>query len=260
MKQGSARHLELEKEVQTRVEVEMLTAEDAFATRLLNTVYGLHSLVTAGITRELPVQGKAHGVWISGIIDQMVLSWSSAEQRMMVSISEHKTRHRPTMPPCAQTRNSRLQVMIYKSLLDNLKSITEPETSQELYTLFNLNPKLQLSLQIQQLALMQLAQQVSCIDDAMVALQDILSQLPPTSSDLSIVYEHQHTQKHIGTDAFKYEAAWMEQTLQQQLAFWKGASAPERVMEEEQWKCKNCQHQKICSNVCAELLDPDFDW
>jgi hypothetical protein len=108
--------------------------------------------------------------------------------------------------------------------------------------------------------MLQLRHPVTCISEANGALRSILALLPPTSERLSIVYELQRTQQQIGVDEFRFEPAWMEQRLQQHLAFWRGAAPPQRVPEEEAWKCGACQHQRVCSNVCAELLDPEYEW
>jgi hypothetical protein len=109
-----------------------------------------------------------------------------------------------------------------------------------------------------ELALLQLCQPVSCISEANDALRSVLAQLPPTSNQLSIVYESQQRQQQIGVDGFGFEPAWMEQRLSQHLAFWKGAAPPERAPDEELWKCDACQHHRVCSN--AELLDPAYEW
>jgi hypothetical protein len=70
MRLGSERHQQLEEQVHQRVEVEVASPEDAFATRLLNMAFGLRCLLDTGVTRELPVQAKvgAMAEWLAMLL------------------------------------------------------------------------------------------------------------------------------------------------------------------------------------------------
>ena len=57
MAAGLAAHAKLEAETSTFVEVAVETPEDAWALKLLNTIQGVHQLLSEGLTRELGVFG-----------------------------------------------------------------------------------------------------------------------------------------------------------------------------------------------------------
>lgn len=66
MASGSARHAELEAEVQVAVAVDVSTREDARALSLLNTLTQLRGLMVQGVAREVAVFGSLRGQWMSG--------------------------------------------------------------------------------------------------------------------------------------------------------------------------------------------------
>ncbi|KAH8937593.1 hypothetical protein BDL97_16G036200 [Sphagnum fallax] len=108
MKAGSARHVELEIEVVTRVEVQVLSKEDSWAIRLLNFITGARQLQSEGLTRELPVLGVVQGCWIVGIIDELQLCGRDGVERPL--LIDTKTRNRPTPPSEPQKRNGRCKL------------------------------------------------------------------------------------------------------------------------------------------------------
>lgn len=71
MQGGSKIHKQLEEQVHSTVQVNVLTKEDGFALRLWNFIQGLRTLRDNGLTRELEVWGVVHGNFVNGVIDAL---------------------------------------------------------------------------------------------------------------------------------------------------------------------------------------------
>jgi len=71
VKQGSAIHKTLEREVHRTVEVKIKRAEDAWGLKIWNIIQGLRTLQETGITRELELWGMIDGQVVNGIVDEL---------------------------------------------------------------------------------------------------------------------------------------------------------------------------------------------
>ncbi len=71
MKQGSAIHKTLERQVHRTVEVKIKRAEDAWGLKIWNIIQGLRTLQETGITRELELWGMIDGQVVNGIVDEL---------------------------------------------------------------------------------------------------------------------------------------------------------------------------------------------
>ena len=60
------------------------------------------------------------GQWVHGIVDEV--QWD--RDTGLVTIIEHKTRGRPSLPSKAQQATAHLQASIYRALLEGLQSLT----------------------------------------------------------------------------------------------------------------------------------------
>lgn len=87
MAAGKERHLEAELEVHVVVPVETHTREDVFGLKLLNLRTAAHQLCTEGLAREIPVFGSVHGLWLTGVIDELKVEESGRLKLRVCSIS-----------------------------------------------------------------------------------------------------------------------------------------------------------------------------
>lgn len=71
MRQGTAVHTKLEREVHQIVRVDARTPEDKWGLRIRNVIQGLRTLRSTGLTRELEVWGTVDGHVVNGIIDEL---------------------------------------------------------------------------------------------------------------------------------------------------------------------------------------------
>ncbi|KAL1408861.1 hypothetical protein Q8F55_005675 [Vanrija albida] len=150
LKRGEKIHKRLEREIHpAEVTIACESREDAWGLRLLNMVVSLETLISLGKCREMPVVGIVRGVPIMGIIDEMTrvaVDDSSPKRRTTrdasrqvsldaffniaaprararthrVQVSDSKTRASGTLPRESDTLAGRLQVMLYKELVDSL--------------------------------------------------------------------------------------------------------------------------------------------
>ena len=94
-------------------------------------------LCTPTASQHLP-QGK----WFRGIVDELQRDNASGT----VSFVEHKTRHRPSTPGALQQDTARLQLMLYRALLDGLRHMPAAQVSHTIhFSLLFLSGQLDLS-------------------------------------------------------------------------------------------------------------------
>ncbi|CAE6454408.1 unnamed protein product [Rhizoctonia solani] len=144
LKKGTAVHKKLEREIRPiEVEITPNTREDTWGLKLLNMISNLRILIDEGRCREMPVMGFVHGHFVTGVIDEI---WASNTPRSAVSrethiqepsssfsgskdsgwaggtihILDNKTRGTNSLPRSRDALQSRLQLMLYKRLLDTL--------------------------------------------------------------------------------------------------------------------------------------------
>ncbi|KAJ1302641.1 hypothetical protein OPQ81_002958 [Rhizoctonia solani] len=138
LKKGTAVHKKLEREIRPiEVEITPKTPEDTWGLKLLNMISNIRILIDEGCCREMPVMGFVHGHFVTGIIDeilrtpevsQLAASKESSSQKLpsssgskdIIQILDNKTRGTNSLPRSRDTLQSRLQLMLYRRLLDKL--------------------------------------------------------------------------------------------------------------------------------------------
>ncbi|KAF9451416.1 hypothetical protein P691DRAFT_699478 [Macrolepiota fuliginosa MF-IS2] len=227
---GKAIHKSLEREVKAEeTVVEITTAEERWALRLVNMLACLKGMQIEGMTREMPVFGIEDGEVVVGIIDELVyrpishgnhdgtevkdpsrtrlevyfpVSGCSTDTRLDLPVSftlqiiDTKTRQRPSLPLYEDTIPSRLQLMLYHRLLSRLVS---PEPSFDFlifWQLANVDPAQPLSWKfLQQAGLIADKDefQVLNLGDLSVLWHDLIHQLAIAGVDeqLKLVYRQQ---------------------------------------------------------------------
>ncbi|KZO95442.1 hypothetical protein CALVIDRAFT_564847 [Calocera viscosa TUFC12733] len=151
MKKGQSVHKVLEREIHpVEVKVRAQSNEEYMGLRLVNMFTGLRSMLDHGYTREFPVFGYLHNQHVTGIIDEIrrtavhappepekpptqssITTFFSPSKPKpattpapshILHLVDTKTRLAPTMPVTGSTSalSARLQLMLYKTLLDPL--------------------------------------------------------------------------------------------------------------------------------------------
>lgn len=137
MKMGQTIHKALELEVQDEILIETTTEEDRWGLKIVNMLSGYQSLLATGLTREMPVFGFVGDVLVRGVIDELRYEQVQpsktihSNQMPITDFIEHradyqtklidaKSRVRRTVPSESQQQMSKLQLMLYRSLLQSL--------------------------------------------------------------------------------------------------------------------------------------------
>ncbi|CAN0911548.1 Exonuclease V, chloroplastic [Linum grandiflorum] len=243
MKAGSARHLKLEQEVVTKVEVHVESIEDSWALKFLNFITGVNQLLFQGLTRELQVIGFVEGVCIVGRIDEIrMLECDDGHRRPM--LVDTKTRARDTLPSEPQTRNGRLQLMCYKYIWDSLAAGNFP--AEQFYDFFSLNRYTILSQDIRDTATEAGIPAAETLDDIVRYFKNTSCILLPADDRMLLRYELQKDNSLLCEDVFIYEFDWVKSQIQASLEFWLSKREAGCTPEDERWKCRFCQFADVC--------------
>lgn len=216
--------------------VETITAADAAYVLLLNVRNGLEQLLGEGITRELYVFGRASGFPVAGIVDELSLNGGQ------VILLDHKTRVRPTLPPPPSVKPTEVQVMLYRRLLEDLRSGAYgyadfiEDTGLDEQGIISDELKSQL----------ESAGEVVDVGSVGPLARDVFGmfrRLPPLSDFLIVRYVHQATGDHIGDKAVLYDPRFLAHKLAHACLFWEGQRKAVRAGFREKWKCNYCEYR-----------------
>ncbi|WOG87573.1 hypothetical protein DCAR_0206802 [Daucus carota subsp. sativus] len=241
MEAGKARHEVLEKEVIRRVKVQIETAEDVWALKVLNFIRGINQLQFDGLTREVPIIGFAHGVWMVGVIDEIRMPLTGTERNL--TLVETKTRSHAGFPRDPQRRNGRLQLMCYKYLWDNL--ITNKFPYKQFLNFFSLNPNHILCEDIRENTAKS-GFPAQTLNELLRYHQTTCSMLPLAHEQMLLRYESQKDHSLIGEDQFEFDSDWVRSQIKCSLEFWQGERDATYIPDDERWKCNYCPHSSKC--------------
>ncbi|ELU13659.1 hypothetical protein CAPTEDRAFT_98409, partial [Capitella teleta] len=239
VEKGSIIHLAREAELHTKVPVPTTTKEDAFAVTVINIIGSLRRLLSGSpMVREMPIFGMPFdlGIFVSGIIDQVQCDPES----MHYDIWELKTRSSMSVPSGAQKDSTKIQVMLYKKMLDDLILNRITHRMIEKHRKVDLYLELSLSVQaecpgsennLHQLlsVLFDMGQKMTCV------------------SQLFVEYCYQEDKSAIALEEVQYDEAWLCQKITHYSEFWYGKREVCGVDIEEAWKCHSCDFQDHCA-------------
>lgn len=238
MVQGSARHQELHEEITEIVEVKATSREEWWGLQLYNAWACLRQLRHEGICREIPVFGKIQGIWLLGIVDELI----EGEDGQVV-LSDTKTRRKPSLPSDAQKLTTRIQLMLYKHMFDQL--VTADFPSDDYFTELRLNPEAPFSSEfIDGFEGLRLPGH-----DLGTALEETLAtfrKAEPLAPKLETRYEWQTDQSYLGSDIFPFSKNWLQHQVKTSLSYWRGQREARGVPRSERWKCRFCNFQNDC--------------
>ncbi|EZG55343.1 defects in morphology protein 1 [Gregarina niphandrodes] len=238
MRQGTERHLQLEKEDHEVVELEVSTREDNLGIRLFNTLVSLQDI--------LPRQGKVREVWVGicrfdsvvrGVIDQIdyVRHPSGA-----LLIKDTKTRRTPDEPSLAQKKTSAIQLQVYMWLISELRRTYGHEDWTKFFQLYNVDPQRPFETEV--------LQKWSNLNDLILDYHRAFAQLP-VLTDYALV-EYECAGVMFKADQIPYRPSATMFALHDAFALWWGERrAPRPVKLDEKWKCYKCCFLGICGNT-----------
>ena len=237
MAAGTELHRELMLEIVKEVSAETTTIEDEVYLMMLNLRTGLEQLVSEGKTRELRVFGRAGEFPLSGIIDELSLNDGQ------LTILDHKTRTKPSLPPPPTFATAEIQVMLYRKLLDDLRfgRYTPDQffTDRRLPDLGDISSGMKDQLEAQ--GLYEKLTPVELTGEVFSAFR----KLPAISDYLIVRYLHRDSGSHIGDKVVLHDPAAIDKKIGHALKFWNGQREATTVKSRERWKCNYCEYRGV---------------
>lgn len=273
MKQGTKMHTALEELVHQIVPFEVSDSiqEEKLGLQLLKLYTGLLELEKGGLTRELPVFGMVDGILVRGVIDEVAYTDTappaSQERALMdgffavqsastrhIVLSDAKTRVSMRSPSTSQVAQAKLQLMLYRTLLQNLVSFDlsrllerDKLDGEQPFSDAFLAQSIGILESFSDEAIASAAQSQT-LTGLWQLLQPMLAQVRQRlSQDLIINYIHQRTHQEIARITFTADDAWQAEQMRQILGWWRGEHAPRGVEVEEAFKCRICDFEEGCS-------------
>lgn len=232
MKEGRVIHEELEEEVNIPIMLQPKSYPDSLYKILYTSLEATKALKANKKTREIQLYGSINGYKLVGKIDNLEI------RNGMVIVSEDKTRQSNKMPSEAQQLIHRIQVMVYRKLLEDLR------TGSYGFQNFDAAYKpaaMQLTDEFKrQLNAISVPAQSQSISSIAKELFTALNGMERISNTLIIRYIEQFTGKEIKQFTFEYSETEMNDIIKYILKYWNGERKAMPVPESEKWKCNHC--------------------
>lgn len=243
---GKDIHLSRELEIQDVIHVDIRTREDAEALKLLNMLNMIPLLETGKCVREFPVFGVQEGVFIMGVIDELMYN-----QKGELVLNELKTRKQHSMPSSAQDKVNCFQVALYKLLFDGL--VRGEVKKDHILDHLKLRSHQVLGAGVQAHA-KRIGYHVTTFEDAVDAFLLTMTCCDlPCIGLLQLEYYHQGSKGSIGTRVVPFDEAQLRVDLKGYLEYWTGQREPKGVDIEDAWKCRSCLYEQTCDWVKNRL-------
>lgn len=242
MQKGKALHEGLQAELETTIDVEPLNYADFLYKEAYENHLAMNSLVRRGVGREIKVYGSVAGYKLAGKIDELKLRDGK------VAVVEIKTRELSARLDGTRTARSigettmrphRVQVMLYKRMLDDLKEGNY--TFENMAAAYDLRTQRLTERFLSQLKLLG-------VDAAMMNLESIygvffeqIKSMPELSNRLELRYVDRFTGKEFESISVEYNREDADRTISDAMGFWNGERESRPVTKEENWKCTFCK-------------------
>ena len=233
IREGRAMHEHMESEVNEQISLQPKGYTDALYKNLYSSYKALEALEAHGKTREVQIYGSLSGYRIVGKLDELD---SEGSETMII---EDKTRGSDTVPSDAQALTHKVQVLIYKKMLQDIKdgryTADNFKSSYAVRTML-LTPEF--TRQLDALGIEKQLQNVASIADAFFASA---IKINGVSDTLCIRYINQYTGKQTNLIKFKYDEKEVQEIVRYVMKYWSGGREPQPVPEAEKWKCNMCR-------------------
>ena len=236
-KQGRRRHKEKQREISKEEKVKVNTREQRWALKFLNVWIMLEQIRVDGICRELPLIGQGYGVWFVGVADE--LKWDG---HRYVVLSDLKTRKKASIPSGAQTKGSRIQIMLYRYLYEQHRKGLDITA---FLAHFRLDGGVVFTEELQYVVTQYLPG-VSTLLQICETVNKAFSKAPPMHTRLELRYEQQETKAFLGIKGVHFNKSWLSEHLQSYVEYWQGQREAKNIAKDESWKCSYCVHKKHC--------------
>jgi exonuclease V len=232
IKEGKTIHEELENEVNIPIILQPKNYADALYKTIYTSTEALKALKEKKKTREVQVYGSINGYTVVGKIDQLEIKDNK------VVISEDKTRANGNIPSESQQLVHKIQVLVYKKLLDDLRAGNYGFNNFEVaYHIKTLKITDEFKRQLDALKISSSMQDIPAVSKSLFSELKLLDGISET---MHIRYIDQFTGKEIKSHKVEYKKEELDQILKYVLKYWNGERESAPVPEDEKWKCRFC--------------------
>ncbi len=232
IKKGRAMHEGMENEVNVPIVLMPKSYPDFLYKSLYTSTMALEALFKNGKAREIQIYGAISGFKLVGKVDLLELHDDE------VTVVEDKTKANDNMPSEPQLLTHKVQVMLYRSILEELRSKRYSiEDFRKVYKPAFMRITPEFSRQLDALAI---EKDMQSVDAIAVKLFDEFARIKRISDNLRIRYINQFTGKEIGVHRFVYNEDELNSMMEFSLKYWRGERESLPVPESEKWKCNYC--------------------
>jgi CRISPR/Cas system-associated exonuclease Cas4 (RecB family) len=233
IKAGRAVHERLEEDVNVPIMLEPTTWPDKMFKMIYTSYLAVKGLQKRGKGREIQMYGSINGYRLSGRIDQLEMEAGK------VVISDDKTRTGPSPPSDAQVLTNRIQMFIYRKMVDDAR--TGSYNYQNFSAAYQ-PEKMMLSDQFKrQLKMTGVDPSLNSVESVAKAYYVELLKIPVPSDKLRVRYIDKTTGDEIRTYGFDYNPKETQEVIKHIIQFWNGERESAPVPEAEKWKCNSCK-------------------
>lgn len=254
---GKAVHKKLEEEIpRAEIAVDTETREERWGLRLINTLSWLPKFSTnEPVVREMEVFGIICNQVVVGVVDELVKlpQDSHVNSQCKLRLIDTKTRNTSSLPSDDDALPSRIQLMIYKTLLDSLLNISQPFDFLSFWERLGLDAGKTFSDRFIQQAAEILhdvedLSRLSCLFDLGQHWVDTIRQLqlPVVDSTLQLIYRHRVSEATIGTKEFTSDDLFLTVYLEKIMEWWRGERKPQGVAVQHCGRCYTCEYKPDC--------------
>ncbi len=233
MQQGSAIHEKMQSEVYVPLCVEPASWADRLYKTAYENILTLNTLKKDKLGREFKVYGSLNAYSIAGQIDEF---------RMVdgkVVVVENKTTNAGRKLGAEYTRPHIVQVMLYRKLLDDIRSRSY---SVQNFTAYYKLDSLKLSDGfVEGLKSIGFKDNLIGLREIYERMFDDVAALPELSDDLVVHYLDRETKGTITEMAVKYDREAINKDVIYAMKYWSGEREAAQVPEGEKWKCNMCR-------------------
>ncbi len=239
MQRGRQLHEMLQDEVYVPLTIEPVSYADLMYKISYENYGSLLSLIKKGVCRELSVYGSVNGYKISGRIDEMRI-----EEGKSVVVERKTTDARRELSE-AYTRPHRVQVMLYRKLLEDIKSGAYGHSN--FVKAYGISHDGISDTFKRELRAMGVKDELLDAYSISALVFETFRKIPELSGRLEIIYMDRFSGGELSSIKIDYDASMMQDELMHVMSFWRGERNAEPVPEAEKWKCNFC---KFFGNQC----------
>lgn len=233
MARGSRIHEELQAEVYVPLAIEPINYTDFLYKELYENYLSIKGLKERGIGREIRIYGSINGFKVTGKIDELKLVDGK------VVVVENKTRETRFAIDEAIVRPHKVQIMLYKYMLDEI--IERRYTHQNFENTYIKGLKPLSERFVEELKALGVEGSLLSIEGIYKKMFDEIYTMPQISDELEIHYIDRFTGAKVQTIAFKYNYNELRGLLIDAMRYWNGEVEARPVNESEKWKCRFCR-------------------